>query len=273
MIEIRHKDKKTIVTLRKKRMTYPTEKIRPFPHKEESKGAQVEIMFDEIAGRYDNLNHLLSWGIDKSWRKKGILTLKDLQPQKLLDIATGTGDLALQAYPLLHPEKITCIDISEKMMEIGRKKTAEAGLPESIVFERQDCMNLSFEDHSFDAAMMAFGIRNFENPDRGLQEILRVLRPGGRLTILELSSPEQFPLKQAYRLYSKWIIPTVGQWISQSKPAYTYLPESIAAFPQNEKMKFILEKNGFVRVRYQKLTGGICTLYTGEKCNLSGVGS
>jgi demethylmenaquinone methyltransferase/2-methoxy-6-polyprenyl-1,4-benzoquinol methylase len=222
-------------------------------------------MFDEIAGRYDLLNHTLSFGIDKHWRKKGILALKDIQPQTILDVATGTGDLALQAYRLLQPAKITGIDISEGMMQIGRKKVAQAGLSSQINFEWQDCMNLQLPDNSFDAAMVAFGIRNFEHLDKGLQEIHRVLRPGGKFVIMELTSPEYFPMKQAYRLYSKIIIPVIGRLVSKSRAAYTYLPQSIAAFPQNARMKAILEKNGFCEVRYKKLTFGICSLYIARK--------
>ena len=227
-----------------------------------SKGVQVEKMFDEIAGRYDRLNHTLSFGLDYYWREKGVLALKDVHPEKILDIAAGTGDLALLCYRLLQPQHILCIDISGKMMQIGREKVLRAGLSEKIEFERQDCMRLKFADRSFDAAMAAFGVRNFENLDRGLREILRTLRPGGKLIILELSSPEYFPMKQAYRLYSRTIIPLTGRIISGNKPAYNYLPRSIAAFPQGSRMKSILEKNGFCNVQYEKLTFGVCTLYS-----------
>jgi demethylmenaquinone methyltransferase/2-methoxy-6-polyprenyl-1,4-benzoquinol methylase len=225
---------------------------------------QVEQMFDEIAGHYDLLNRTLSMGIDKFWRKKGILALKDLAPQSILDVATGTGDLALEAYRRLKPAQILGIDISEGMMDIGRKKVAQAGLSETIGFEWQDCTHLQIAENSFDAAMVAFGIRNFEDLDKGLQEILRVLRPGGRLMILELSTPEYFPMKQAYRLYSK-LIPLVGRWISHSHAAYRYLPASIAAFPQNAALAAILEKNGFTAVKYQKLTFSVCSMYLGTK--------
>jgi demethylmenaquinone methyltransferase/2-methoxy-6-polyprenyl-1,4-benzoquinol methylase len=226
------------------------------------KGAQVEKMFDSIAGQYDLLNHTLSFGIDYYWRKKGISALKDVRPEKILDVAAGTGDLALLAYRLLQPEHILCIDISEKMMQIGRKKIAMTGLSGKIEFEWQDCMQLKSADQTFDAAMTAFGIRNFENLDKGLQEILRTLRPGGKLIILELSSPEYFPMKQAYQLYSRIIIPFIGRIVSGNKPAYNYLPRSVAAFPQGHRMKSILEKNGFCNVQYTKLTFGICTLYS-----------
>jgi demethylmenaquinone methyltransferase/2-methoxy-6-polyprenyl-1,4-benzoquinol methylase len=246
-------------------MTYKTEKILPYKDNDAPKGIQVEKMFDAIAGRYDLLNHTLSFGIDYYWRKKGISALQDIRPEKILDIAAGTGDLALLAYKLLQPEHILCIDISEKMMQIGQEKVSRAGLSDKIEFERQDCMQLKSADQSFDAAMTAFGVRNFENLDKGLQEILRTLRPGGKLIILELSSPEYFPLKQAYRFYSRTIVPLIGRIVSGNKPAYNYLPRSIAAFPQGRRMKVILEKNGFCSVQYEKLTFGVCTLYSAYK--------
>ncbi|MDR2679714.1 MAG: bifunctional demethylmenaquinone methyltransferase/2-methoxy-6-polyprenyl-1,4-benzoquinol methylase UbiE, partial [Tannerella sp.] len=243
-------------------MTYKAEKIFPYKDNDAPKGVQIEKMFDAIAGQYDALNHALSFGIDYYWRRKGVLTLKDVRPEKILDIATGTGDLALLGYRLLRPEHITGIDISEKMMQIGREKVSRAGLSGKIEFEWQDCMQLKFADRSFDAAMTAFGIRNFENLDKGLREILRTLRPGGKLIILELSSPEYFPVKQAYRFYSRTIIPLIGRIVSGNKPAYNYLPLSVEAFPQGDRMKVILEKNGFCNVQYKKLTFGICTLYS-----------
>jgi demethylmenaquinone methyltransferase/2-methoxy-6-polyprenyl-1,4-benzoquinol methylase len=245
-------------------MAYKAEKIVPYADNDASKTVQVEQMFDEIADGYDLLNHTLSWGIDKRWREKGISTLKALSPKRILDIATGTGDLAIAAYRMLKPDKILGIDISERMMDVGRRKVDRAGLSGKIDFEWQDCTNLQLAENTFDAAIVAFGIRNFENLDKGLQEILRVLRPEGRLMILELSTPEHFPLKQGYRIYSQ-IIPHIGRWISRNHAAYKYLPESISAFPQNAEMAAILKKNGFSGVSYQKLSLGICTLYTGSK--------
>jgi demethylmenaquinone methyltransferase/2-methoxy-6-polyprenyl-1,4-benzoquinol methylase len=248
-------------------LAYKAEKIVPYASGSASKSEQVEWMFDEIAGKYDFLNHSLSWGIDKSWRRKGIRALKDLHPKKILDIATGTGDLSMEAYRLLKPEKILGIDLSEKMMAVGREKIIEAGLTDVINFEKMDCADLQLESDSFDAAMVAFGVRNFGKLDQSLQEIRRVLKPAGKLMILELTSPEFFPMKQAYRLYSM-LIPLVGKWISRSNAAYRYLPQSIAAFPQNKEMAAILEKNGFQNVQYRKFTGGVCTLYLG--CKISG---
>jgi demethylmenaquinone methyltransferase/2-methoxy-6-polyprenyl-1,4-benzoquinol methylase len=221
-------------------------------------------MFDEIAGKYDFLNHSFSVGIDKSWRKKGILALKDFNPRKILDVAIGTGDLAIEACRLLQPEKILGIDLSEKMMAVGQKKITKAGLTNVICFDKQDCAGLQLESEFFDAAMVAFGIRNFEKLDQSLQEILRVLKPGGKLMILELTSPEFFPVKQIFQLYSK-LIPIVGNLTSRNKAAYLYLPKSIEAFPQGKEMKAILEKNGFKNVSYQKFTFGICTMYLGRK--------
>jgi len=245
-------------------MVYKAEKIVPYESDNAPKSAQIEHMFNEIAGQYDFLNHALSMGIDKYWRRKGILTLKEFAPRMILDIATGTGDLALDAYRLLKPDKILGIDISEKMMAIGREKAAKAGLSGIIDFDRQDCACLQSDSGTFDAAIVAFGIRNFEDLDKGLQEILRVLRPGGRLMILELSSPEYFPMKQGYKIYSN-LIPKIGQWISNNKAAYKYLPKSISAFPQNAEMTAILKKNGFSEAKYRKLTGGICSLYLARK--------
>lgn len=245
-------------------MTYQAEKVVPY-NSDENKGVQVERMFDSIAENYDTLNHTLSMGIDKGWRKKGLLMLKDLAPQSVLDIATGTGDLAIQAYQLLNSPQITGVDISEGMMEVGRKKVAKLGLSDKIAFEKQDCMALDIPDNSYDAAIVAFGIRNFENLDKGIKEIHRVLKPGGRVMILELSTPQHFPMKQAYWMYSRIFIPTVGRCISKDKTAYSYLPKSIEAFVQGKEMVEVLNKNGFRQSKYKTYTFGICSMYLGEK--------
>ncbi len=246
-------------------MSYEAEKIVPFSDRNTTKGEQIEYMFDEIAPQYDCLNKIMSFGLDKSWRKKGILKLKELNPQTILDVATGTGDLAIRAYELLKPEFVLGIDISEEMMKIGKQKTAAKGLSGRIEFQWQDCTNLQLKAGSFDAAIVAFGIRNFENLDKGLQNILHILRTGGQLMILELSTPEYFPMKQAYFVYSRFIIPMLGRMLSKNRQAYKYLPKSITAFPQNAELKAILEKNGFSRVLYQKLFPGVCTLYLATK--------
>ncbi|MDR1762843.1 MAG: bifunctional demethylmenaquinone methyltransferase/2-methoxy-6-polyprenyl-1,4-benzoquinol methylase UbiE [Dysgonamonadaceae bacterium] len=246
-------------------MTNPAEKILPDSADLSPKSVQVERMFDAISGRYDLLNHSLSMGIDKSWRRRGISALKPLNPRKILDIATGTGDLAIEAVRRLNPEHVLGIDLSEQMMAIAREKTERAGLSGRISFERQDCAALTLADNTFDAAIVAFGVRNFENLDLGLSEILRVIRPEGRLMILELTTPEHFPMKQAYSLYSK-AIPTIGRLISGGKSsAYRYLPESIRAFPQGEAMKKIMENVGYQDVIFKRMTFGICTMYIGTK--------
>ena len=239
---------------------YKSEKIVPYEKTDSPKHIQIEQMFDEISGQYDFLNHTLSMGLDKIWRKKGILALKEYAPKIILDIATGTGDLAIEAYKLLKPEKILGIDISEKMMEVGKEKVAKAGLTGIIDFERQNCTDLQLESDTFDAAIVAFGVRNFEDLDKGLQEIHRILRSGGVLMILELTSPEHFPMKQGYQIYST-LIPKIGQFISRSKEAYKYLPKSISAFPQNAEMVEILKKNGFSEAKFKKMSGGVCSMY------------
>lgn len=245
-------------------MTYDAEKIVPYSSSE-NKGAQVERMFDSIAENYDTLNHTLSMGIDRSWRQKSISTLAASQPKKILDIATGTGDLAIQAYGILKPESILGIDISEKMMDVAREKVRKTGLSEKITFAKKDCLNLDLPDNSFDVTMVAFGVRNFEDLDKGLQEIRRVLRPGGKLMILELSTPKNFPMKQAYWIYSRLFIPTVGRLISRDKAAYSYLPKSIEVFMQGKEMTKTLLKNGFKEASYKTYTFGICSMYLASK--------
>ncbi len=243
---------------------YRTEKVFPY-NSSENKTVQVERMFDDIASDYDVLNHTLSMGIDKSWRKKGILSLEDIRPNFILDIATGTGDLAIEAYRRLQPAHIHGIDISSKMIAVAQSKVAQSGLSDKISFEKQDCTALTIADNTYDAAMVAFGIRNFEYLDKGLQEIHRVLKPGGKLMILELSSPEKFPMKQLYSIYSKIIVSGVGRFVSKNTVAYNYLPKSISLFPQGEEMVKILKKNGFDNVYNTTYTLGICSMYLSVK--------
>ena len=243
---------------------YPQEKIKPY-NESEGKAAQVEKMFDNIAPAYDKLNHLLSLDIDKSWRRKAIDLLKPYRPQHIMDVATGTGDFAIQAYRTLWPEELIGTDISEGMMNVGREKVKKAHLDAHISFAKEDCTALTFSDARFDAITVAFGVRNFENLDKGLQEMHRVLVPGGHLVILELSEPEWFPMKQLYALYSKVVIPNLGKLFSKDRSAYTYLPNSIKAFPQGEVMQGILRKAGFREVTFKRLTLGICTLYFATK--------
>ena len=243
---------------------YPQENVKPY-NEDERKAVQVEKMFDNIAPTYDNLNHVLSMGIDKSWRRKAINKLKPFHPQKMMDVATGTGDFAIQACQVLQPKELIGTDISEGMMNVGREKVKAVGLDQQISFAKEDCTALTFSDNQFDAITVAFGIRNFENLDQGLKEMHRVLVPGGHLVILELSQPEGFPMKQLYALYSKVVIPTIGKLMSKDRSAYTYLPESIKAFPQGEIMQGIIRKAGFSQVHFKRLTMGICTLYFATK--------
>ena len=245
-------------------MNYPQEDIKPY-NSDENKGKQVEKMFDNIASAYDKLNHTLSLGIDKRWRKKAINYLKHFAPKKMMDVATGTGDFAIQAYKMLQPDELLGTDISEGMMNVGRGKVNKLGLSEKIKFKKEDCTSLSFPNDSFDAITVAFGIRNFENLDKGLKEMYRVLNSDGHLVILELSEPEQFPMKQLYSIYSKVVIPTLGKLLSKDNSAYSYLPKSIKAFPQGEVMRRIIEKAGFKKVEFKRLTFGICTLYLASK--------
>ncbi|MCD8309751.1 MAG: bifunctional demethylmenaquinone methyltransferase/2-methoxy-6-polyprenyl-1,4-benzoquinol methylase UbiE [Prevotellaceae bacterium] len=245
-------------------MEYPLEELRPYGTGG-SKREEVETMFNHIAPNYDRLNHLLSWGIDKRWRKRAINLLRPSHPQQIMDVATGTGDFALLACQALQPERLTGIDISEGMMQVAREKAAQAGLSERISFVREDCTALTFADESFDAVTVAFGIRNFEQLDKGLREMCRVLRKGGRLVILELSYPTRFPMKQLYGLYTRTVMPLLGKSISHEGSAYTYLPRSIRAFPQGEVMSGILRKAGFSEVQFKRLTFGTCTLYMATK--------
>ena len=222
-------------------------------------------MFNHIAPTYDQLNHTLSMGIDRSWRRKAIHTLRPYHPQQILDIATGTGDFAILACRELQPQFLIGADISEGMMEVGREKVQQAGLADKVSFAREDCTALSFADATFDAVTVAFGVRNFEHLDIALGEMYRVLRPNGHLVILELSTPDRFPMKQLFTLYSKVVMPLIGKLISKDNSAYTYLPESIRAFPQGEVMQRSIRNAGFSQVRFRRLTFGICTLYVATK--------
>lgn len=245
-------------------MNYPQEYIKPYGN-DGKKSEQVEQMFDNIAPAYDQLNHTLSLGIDKSWRRKAIHWLKPYRPQRIMDVATGTGDFAILACRELQPEHLVGTDISEGMMNVGREKVKKAGLSGKISFAREDCTSLSFADNSFDAITVAFGVRNFEDLDKGLSEMCRVLKPGGHLVILELTTPERFPMKQLFAVYSRIVIPTLGKLFSKDNSAYKYLPQTIKAFPQGEVMRGVVSRAGFGEVRFRRLTFGICTLYTATK--------
>lgn len=243
---------------------YKQEQIKPYEGKGD-KGKLVEEMFDNIAPTYDTLNHRLSWDIDKGWRKKAIKRLLPYAPKKMLDIATGTGDFAILAAQMLHPEQLVGADISEGMMEIGRQKVKRMGLDKVISFEKQDCLHLGYEDETFDAVTAAFGIRNFQNLDQGLSEMCRVLKKGGHLCIVELTTPVCFPMKQLFRIYSGTVLPIYGKLISKDQSAYDYLNKTIAAFPQGEVMMEVLMKAGFEKAEFKRLTFGICTLYFATK--------
>lgn len=245
-------------------MNYEQEKINPYEDGVK-KAQQVEQMFNNIAPTYDKLNHRLSWNIDKGWRKKAIRSLKPFEPKILLDIATGTGDFAILAAQMLHPDKLIGADISEGMMAIGREKVKTAGLQQVISFEKEDCTNLSYPEATFDAVIAAFGIRNFANLDKGLAEMCRVLKPGGHLSIVELTSPVSFPMKQLFHIYSHTVLPIYGRLISKDTSAYSYLTKTIEAFPQGELMVRILKDAGFKQAEFKRLTFGICTMYFATK--------
>lgn len=229
------------------------------------KQEQVRRMFDRIAPTYDKLNHMLSLGIDRRWRRSAVDALGKFNPQQILDIATGTGDFALLLAKRIKPQHITGADISEGMMAVGREKMLKEGLQDTISFQWEDCTNLSFPDGSFDAVTSAYGIRNFHDLDAGLREMQRVLRPGGHLLIVELTSPPRFPMKQLFWVYAHVVMPLLGRLISHDDSAYTYLPASMEAFPQPEQMEGILSKAGFNRIEWKRFTFGISTMYLAEK--------
>ena len=236
------------------------------PYKDDSLGKkqQVAKMFNSISGRYDFLNHFLSLGIDIRWRKKAIRHLKKFNPDTILDVATGTGDFAIESLKL-NPSKVVGVDISEGMLEVGRKKIETLGLDSKITMLAGDSENLPFSDNSFDAVIVAFGVRNFENLDKGLSELYRVLKRGGNLVVLEFSKPGKFPMKQLYGIYFKYILPLIGRLISKDRTAYTYLPESVEAFPDGEQFLSHLRNLEFKSCNSRPLTFGVSSLYTATK--------
>lgn len=245
-------------------MTYKVEKVNPYPLNQ-AKKEQVKRMFNGIAPTYDKLNTVLSLGLDDYWRSDALKELRKYPHRQLLDIATGTGDFAILAQKILRPEKITAVDISEGMMHIGKEKVAERGLQNVITFEVEDCAALTYADGRFDAATIAFGVRNFEDIDTSFQEILRVLKPGGVFLFIELTEPQDKPMKQLYSVYSNFVMPLMSGIIASEQRPYSYLHESIAAFPQGREMMLILKKNGFTNIRLRRYTLGITTLYIAEK--------
>ena len=244
---------------------YQHDQIVPFKNSPLTKKQQVADMFDHIAGRYDFLNHFLSGGADHFWRKKTIGELKARHPKSILDVATGTGDLSVMMAKRLQPEKITGIDISAAMLELGRQKVKKLGFSTLIDFREGDCEDLGFPDAQFDAVTVAFGVRNFQHLEKGLKEMLRVLRPGGKLVILEFSKPGRGPFLLLYKTYLRHIAPRIGKILSGNADAYQYLHDSVQAFPEGEHFKQILNKTGFNNVYSKKLSLGICTVYCGSK--------
>ncbi len=238
--------------------------VLPYKDKDTSKKEQIAAMFNSISGKYDFLNHFLSLGIDILWRKRAVRLLKKHQPKLILDIATGTGDFAIEALSL-NPEKIIGVDISEGMLSVGREKLIKKNLTDKIELISGDSEFLPFEDNFFDAVIVSFGVRNFENLDKGLSDMLRVLKPGGKVVILEFSKPKSFPFKQIYQFYFQWILPKIGKLISKNHAAYTYLPDSVEAFPDGDDFLNILNKIGFQKNQCTPLTLGISSIYSGSK--------
>jgi demethylmenaquinone methyltransferase/2-methoxy-6-polyprenyl-1,4-benzoquinol methylase len=238
--------------------------VVPYKQEKSTKKEQVARMFNNISHRYDFLNHFLSLGIDKGWRRKAVNQLKPLKPRIILDVATGTADFAIEALRIT-PEKVIGVDISQGMLDVGRKKLISRKLNDRIELRQGDSENLPFEENKFDAVTVGFGVRNFENVNRGLEEIRRVLRPGGMLVVLEFSRPRRFPFKQLYTFYFSLILPKIGQVVSRDKEAYTYLPESVEAFPDGEDFLAILTNLGFKEPACTPVTFGISSIYTARK--------
>ena len=238
--------------------------VKPYYKEDQSKKEEVAQMFNNISKRYDFLNHFLSLGIDKIWRKKAVKILGENNPKIILDIATGTGDFAVEALKL-KPTRIIGIDISQGMLDMGITKMKNKKVDDIIDLRLGDSENLPFDDNYFDGYTVGFGVRNFENLEKGLAEMLRVLKVSGRAVILEFSKPKKFPVKQTYYIYSRYILPTIGKVVSKDARAYTYLPESIVAFPEGEEFKSIMKKVGYKNVGSKLVSGGIATIYFGDK--------
>lgn len=241
------------------------EKITPYQSQSASKKEQVADMFNNISKTYDFLNHFLSLGIDIIWRKKAIGELKALQPKLMLDVATGTGDFAFEAIKILKPTQIIGVDISQGMLDVAKKKIAERNLGHVYSVKIGDSEKLPFESDHFDAITVAFGVRNYENLEQGLSDMFRVLKPGGKIVVLEFSKPQRFPIKQGYNFYFQHILPVFGKLFSKDSRAYTYLPESVAAFPDGKAFTSLMEKVGFKTTKHISMTFGICSIYTGIK--------
>lgn len=241
------------------------ENITPYHNQTVTKKEQVATMFNNISGTYDFLNHFMSLGIDILWRKKAIRQLKAQQPKSILDVATGTGDFAFEAIKILKPENITGVDISAGMLEVAKRKIKERKLDHIFSVRLGDSEMLPFEDNQFDAITVAYGVRNYENLEKGLADMRRVLKPGGKIVILEFSKPQGFPIKQLYNFYFKHITPFFGKVFSKDARAYQYLPESVAAFPDGVAFTQLMERVGFSQTKQITLTFGISSIYTGIK--------
>lgn len=239
--------------------------LKPYKSKDGGKKEQVADMFNNISHKYDLLNRLMTMRIDVIWRKKAIKLLQSIKPKQILDVATGTGDFAIESIEILKPSKITGVDISEGMLNVAKEKIQKKGLQDVFEVQLGDSENLQFEDQTFDAVTVAFGVRNFENLEKGLSEIHRVLKPGGKAIILELSNPTAFPIKQLYNFYFHKMVPALGRLISKDSSAYSYLPESVARFPDGERFAKITDKVGFQTTVVRPQTFGFCTIYEATK--------
>lgn len=239
--------------------------LKPYKSKDGGKKEQVADMFNNISPKYDLLNRLMTMRIDVIWRKKAIKLLQSIQPQYILDVATGTGDFAIESIQILKPKKIIGVDISQGMLNVAKEKIVKKGLQDVFEVELGDSENLQFEDNTFDAVTVAFGVRNFENLEKGLAEINRVLKPGGKAIILELSNPTAFPVKQLYNFYFHKVVPALGRLISKDSSAYSYLPESVAKFPDGQRFAQITNKVGYKSTNVRPQTFGFCTIYEVEK--------
>ena len=238
--------------------------IKPYKNSSKGKKEQVATMFDNISANYDGLNRVISFGIDISWRKKVVQLVSKNNPKQILDIATGTGDLAIMMSQL-NPDKIIGLDISSGMLDVGKRKIANVNLSDKIDMVVGDSENMPFDDNTFDAITVSFGVRNFANLDKGLTEIKRVLKPGGTFVVLETSNPTKFPFKQGYKFYTTYILPFIGKIFSRDKAAYSYLCESANIFPFGEAFDNILQKNGFINTEYRPVTFGVATIYSATK--------
>ena len=240
------------------------EEVKPYDP-DSAKTGQVREMFNSIAPAYDVMNRMMTFGIDRVWRRKAVDMLRTYNPRRILDVATGTGDLAFLIEERLNPDALLGIDLSEGMLAVAREKAVQRGVADRVSFVIEDCLSLSLPDNIYDAITVAYGVRNFENLKQGFAEMYRVLSPGGVLCVIELSTPEHFPMRQLYKFYTYTIIPLVGRIVSRDKQAYTYLPRSVAAVAQGEEMLDIFRSVGFKNCRLRRLTFGACTIYLGEK--------